>query len=159
MHWKTVPDPNNIGMKLMFGREERVLSYSYSKNPMLPAEKAGVVNLYIWGNRDQKDSKLPHTGWCRIESLSAGKWNWLHPVPIEIPAIGGVEKGKWMAFSGPLKGILVEDERHSLHAYMLTQAASEDYAQYTKHERMPVIAGIWKPTEPPRPVLESEGSK
>lgn len=131
------------------GTEERVLGFSYAKNPVLPAERNGVVTLHPWGNRDRKSSKLPVTGWCRAESLTEGKWNRFKPVPVLIPAVGGIEKGKWMRFTAPLKGVLVEDETKQHHAYMLTQAATPEYAVYTKHERMPVTDGEWTPMEPP----------
>ena len=149
IRWQTVPDPDHLGRTMRIGTEERVLGFSYSKNPVLPAEKDGAVALYPWGNRDKKSKKLLETGWCRVESLEQGKWDRLKPVPMQIPAIGGVEKGKWMAFSGPLKGVLVEDEEKVAHAYMLTQAASPEHATYTNHERMPVLAGDWQPMEAP----------
>ncbi len=150
VHWQSVPDPEHIGQMMRIGTEERVLSFSYSRKPMIPAEKDGVTNLYVWGNRDRKDSKLPHTGWCRAESVDEGKWNWLRPIPILIPAIGGIEKGKWMRFDGGMKGLLVEDEKKFEHVYMLTQPATEDYARYTKHPRMPMLLGGWEPMEAPQ---------
>lgn len=55
-----------------------------------------------------------------------------------------------MAFDTSLKGVLVEDEEHKAHVYMLTQAASKEYALYTTHERMPVLSGTWTPIQAPQ---------
>ena len=63
----------------------------------LPVVHDGQLVIYEWGNRGNKESKLPRTGWCRNESLEAGKWRWLSPEPVEIPADFGLEKGVWVS--------------------------------------------------------------
>ena len=42
----------------------------------LPVIHHGEIEIYEWGNRGNKESRLPRTGWCRQESLEAGKWRW-----------------------------------------------------------------------------------
>jgi len=105
----------------------------------LPVMHHGELEIYEWGNRGNKESKLPRTGWCRQESLEAGKWRWLAPEPVEIAADFGLEKGVWFHINHGLRGILVRDEVDQPHVYMLTQSASHYYQTMTKHERMPLL--------------------
>jgi len=106
---------------------------------LLPVDHDGQISIVEWGNRGNKESRLPKTGWCRMESLEAGKWRWLHPELVTIPADFGLEKGVWFHIEEGVKGVLVEDEDEQPHVYMLTQAASHYYQTMTKHERMPVL--------------------
>src|ERR1700752_1683792 len=62
-----------------------VQSVFWQPRPVLPAIVDGDLQLLDWGNRDE-DLKLPKTGWVRVESLDAGKWNYLRPKEIIIPA-------------------------------------------------------------------------
>ena len=55
-----------------------VESVFWGARPILPAIVDDELKLYDWGNRDD-GLKLPKTGWLRIESLEAGKWNYLRP--------------------------------------------------------------------------------
>jgi hypothetical protein len=105
----------------------------------LPVVHDGQLVIYEWGNRGNKESKLPRTGWCRTESLKAGKWRWLSPEPVEIPADFGLEKGVWFQINQGMQGVLVRDEAQQPHVYMLTQPASHYYQTMTRHERMPVL--------------------
>jgi hypothetical protein len=107
----------------------------------LPAWFGNQLMLYPWGNRDNARSRLPRTGWCRMESLEAGQWRWLRPEPVEIPAALGLEKGVWFQIAEGIRGILVEDEERRPHVYMLTQPASHYYQIMTRHDRMPVLLG------------------
>jgi hypothetical protein len=107
----------------------------------LPVEQDGQLVLMEWGNRGNKESKLPRTGWCRQESLEAGKWRWLHPEPVVIPADYGLEKGVWFLIDEGIRGVVVLDEQERPHVYMLTTAASVYYQNMTRHERMPVLVG------------------
>ena len=107
----------------------------------LPVVHDGQLVIYEWGNRGNKESKLPRTGWCRNESLTAGKWRWLSPEPVEIPADFGLEKGVWFQINQGMRGIVVRDEIQQPHVYMLTQQASHYYQTMTKHERMPILIG------------------
>lgn len=106
---------------------------------MLPVEIDGQTLIMEWGNRGNKESKLPRTGWCRQESLEAGKWRWLKPEPVIIPADFGLEKGVWFTIDQGMRGVVVRDEADQPHVYMLTTEASVYYANMTRHERMPVL--------------------
>ena len=105
----------------------------------LPVIQDGRIVIYEWGNRNNKQCKLPRTGWCRMESLKAGKWRWLSPDPIVIPANFGLEKGVWFQIDEGMEGVVVQDEQERPHVYMLTQQASHYYQTMTRHDRMPVL--------------------
>lgn len=105
----------------------------------LPVEWDGQVVILEWGNRGNKASRLPRTGWCREESLKAGKWRWLEPEPVVIPANFGLEKGVWFLINEGVRGVVVHDEQRRPHVYMLTTHASTHYQNMTRHDRMPVL--------------------
>jgi hypothetical protein len=105
----------------------------------LPVIQDGQMQILEWGNRGNKESKLPRTGWCRTDSLEAGKWRWLSPEPVEIPADFGLEKAVWFQITQGLRGVVVADEAGRPHVYMLTKPASHYYSTMTKHDRMPVL--------------------
>jgi len=107
----------------------------------IPVIDGGEIVIYEWGNRGNKESKLPKTGWCRNESLEAGKWRWLKPERVIIPAEFGLEKSVWFAIEEGMEGILVHDEQEQPHVYMMTQPASHYYQTMTRHGRMPVLIG------------------
>lgn len=111
------------------------------KTPRLPVHLDGQLQLVPWGNRDDKRSRLPRTGWARIESIEEGRWQWLRPIKVAIPASYGLEKGVWYAIFEGMEGVLVYDEQKRPHVYMLTQPASHYYQVMTRHERMPILIG------------------
>jgi hypothetical protein len=111
-----------------------------TKTVLLPIIHDGQLVIREWGNRNGK-GKLPKTGWCQQESLAAGKWRWLSPELVEIPANFGLEKGIWFEVTEGMKGVLVRDESRHEHVYMLTEAASHYYEVMTRHNRMPVLIG------------------
>lgn len=123
------------------GSPEEIQFHFRAKVPLLPVQIGNQFDICLWGNRDDKKSRLPHTGWCRIESLQEGKWKYLKPIEIEIPCSYGLEKGVWFQITEGMKGILVKDEEDRPHVYMLTQPASHYYEVMTRHERMPIFIG------------------
>lgn len=114
-----------------------VQSVYWQPRPVLPAIVDNELRLFDWGNRDE-NLKLPKTGWVRAESLEAGKWDYLRPKEIVIPAFQGVEKKVWFTIDHGIRGYLVrrgEEQR----IYMLTHAPTEAYLALTGHDRMPVL--------------------
>jgi hypothetical protein len=107
--------------------------------PQLPVIHEGRLLIVSWGNRDDKASRLPRTGWCRSDSLAEGQWGWLHPEPVVIPACLGWEKGVWYQITEGIRGVLVRDEQGRPHAYMLTKHATHYYEIMTRHNWMPVL--------------------
>jgi putative SOS response-associated peptidase YedK len=109
-----------------------------TKRVIIPAIVDGELGIYEWGDRNGK-AKLPKTGWCQKESLEAGKWRWLNPEPVDIPANFGLEKGIWFQIEQGIRGILVRDENEQPHVYMLTERSSHYFEVMTRHDRMPVL--------------------
>lgn len=109
--------------------------------PELPVVHDGQMRIYQWGNRGGRTPKLPKTGWCRRESLEAGKWRWLAPQRVVIPAQFGLEKGVWFSITEGIEGIVVLNPGETPHVYMLTTEATVYYRNMTRHDRMPVLVG------------------
>ena len=109
----------------------------WQHRPILPAIVDGEVHVFDWGNRDDA-LKLPKTGWVRVESMSDGKWNYLKPKPVIIPAFQGVEKRIWFGIEHGIQGYLVRrgDEQR---VYMLTIPPTPEYQELTGHDRMPAL--------------------
>jgi hypothetical protein len=109
----------------------------WQARPVLPAMIGAELRVFDWGNRDE-GLKLPKTGWVRAESLAAGKWSYLRPQEVLIPARQGVEKKVWFGIDHGIRGFLVrrgEVER----VYMLTVPPSPEYQALTGHDRMPAL--------------------
>lgn len=122
--------------------EEIVFDFADRQNaPQLPVIHKGQMRILPWGNRGGRTPKLPKTGWCRKESLEAGKWRWLAPEKVIIPAQLGQDKGIWFSITEGIEGIVVLDEGGRPHVYMVTQGASTYFSNMTKHDRMPVLVG------------------
>jgi hypothetical protein len=114
----------------------RVESFFWQKNATLPVKNKVGVQLVLWGNKDES-VKLTKTGWAKEESLKIGKWNYLHPEVVDIPADSGYEKKTWFDFRNGTKGIVVKngnDER----VYMITREAGKEYKKETGHDREPL---------------------
>jgi hypothetical protein len=110
-------------------------------HPALPVWRHSQLFILPWGNRSPT-SRLPRTGWCRLEDLESGLWQHLQPEPVEIPAVLGQEKSVWFLIpEGGLRGIIVHDERKQPHIYMITQPASHYYEVMTRNNRMPLFVG------------------
>ncbi len=109
----------------------------WQPHPVLPALVEGHMRLFDWGNRDEA-LKLPRTGWVRMESLEAGKWNYLHPLEVLIPAFQGVEKKVWFGIDHGIRGYLVRRDGIE-RIYMLTVPPTPEYRTLTSHDRMPAL--------------------
>jgi hypothetical protein len=124
--------------QLAQARESGIVeSVFWQPRPVLPALVDGDLRLFDWGNRDEA-LKLPKTGWVRVESLQAGKWNYLRPREVVIPAFQGVEKKVWFGIEHGIRGYLVHrgDEQR---VYMLTLPPTPEYRALTGHDRMPAL--------------------
>jgi hypothetical protein len=126
------------GQQLDQAREAGIVtSVFWQARPVLPALLDGNLRLFDWGNRDES-LKLPKTGWVRAESLEAGKWNYLRPREIVIPAFQGVEKKVWFGIDHGIRGFLVR--RGDIERiYMLTLPPTPEYHALTGHDRMPAL--------------------
>ncbi len=124
------------------GAEKEIRFQFRDKKALLPVWYGGQLGIFEWGNRDNKLSRLYHTGWCKKESLEEGKWNWMHPELVDIPASFICEKGVWLQVTQGIKGVLVHDEQRKPHVYVLTEPASHYFQVATRHDRMPVMIGV-----------------
>lgn len=113
---------------------EIVFAY-WDKRPLLPVRQGKTLRFIDWGNRDP-NLPLPQTGWARLESLLAKKWDRLKPKVVLIPAQRGCEKKVWFELDKDIKAVLVMHEGVE-RVYMITEAASAEYESLTRHERMP----------------------
>ncbi|OGQ23540.1 MAG: hypothetical protein A3C46_02285 [Deltaproteobacteria bacterium RIFCSPHIGHO2_02_FULL_44_16] len=118
-----------------FERNGEIVFAYWDKRPMLPIRKGKEICFIDWGNRDEKLS-LPKTGWARLESLLAKKWDKLKPKVVLIPAKRGCEKKVWFDLDKDIKAVLVQKDGME-RVYMITEAATSEYKKLTKHERMP----------------------
>jgi hypothetical protein len=114
-----------------------VTSVFWQGRPILPALVDDELRLFDWGNRDE-GLKLPKTGWVRIESLEAGKWRYLQPREVVIPAFQGVEKKVWFGIDQGIRGFLVRRDGQE-RVYMLTLPPTPEYRALTGHDRMPAL--------------------
>lgn len=118
-------------------KAEELLFFFWQKNPCAPIEENGEINLYEWGNRNNKQLKMPQTGWCRKESLMSGRWDWLNPKIVHAPIHKGFEKKKWFLTPNGIDAVLVEKDGIR-RIYILTEPSSSFFHHLTGHDRMPV---------------------
>ena len=115
----------------------QVQSVYWQPRPVLPVLIGDDLRLLDWGNRDDA-LKLPKTGWVRVESLEAGKWNYLRPREVVIPAFQGVEKKVWFGIEHGIRGYVVRRDGAE-RVYMLTLPPTPEYRALTGHDRMPAL--------------------
>lgn len=118
-------------------REDEVRSYFAKKNAYLPVLLNGQNQLIRWGSKE--NIKIPRTGFCKIESFKAGKWQWLHPTPATIIASSALVNGIWFQVKQGIQGLIVESQYGTRHCYILTQPSTHYFRTMTGSERMPVL--------------------
>jgi hypothetical protein len=130
--------PNETLVKFAAIRTGDEIRMNFRKSDaLLPVLHHGDNKLMEWGNK--KSRGLPRTGFCKLESLEAGKWKWLNPEPVRILASSGRSNGVWFQVRQGIRGILVHDEDERAHCYMLTQPATHYFKIMTGSDRMPVL--------------------
>jgi hypothetical protein len=120
---------------------DREIRFMYrDPKPVLPVWDGDRLTVLPWGNQDP-ESRLPRTGWVRVEDLKAGLWRELAPEPVEVPATFGYAKGVWFQIRQGVRGVVMGDERSLAHVYMLIEPASHYFAVMTRADVMPVLIG------------------
>lgn len=122
---------------------------SFFPNPraQLPLlRRDGGIELIGWGRRKGQEGDLPITGWARLDSIYAGKWDKYFPKPVRIPVLRFMEKNyenvsKWYDLipSQCLQGLFIQ-HNNERRVYVVTvepEMAERDY-----HERMPRIISM-----------------
>lgn len=105
---------------------------------LVPAWHEGQLSVFVWGNHNRR-SKLPVTGWVRLEDMEAGRWAELQPELVDIPACFGLDKGVWFQIREGIRGVLARDEQGQAHVFVLTEPATHYYHVMTRNDRMPVF--------------------
>lgn len=125
------------------GREQTV--YFPQPNAMLPVRRRdGSVSLVTWGRREGEEGRLPQTGWARLDSLKAGKWDRFFPKPVLIVVDQYMEKDKqgkshWFTniTGNYIQGCLVrEGDEQRVYVVTITPTIPEILAI---HDRFPKI--------------------
>ncbi len=108
---------------------------------LLPVWWEGKLQVLRWGNRDRSDRKLPSTGWTWQESVEAGKWSGVAPVPVEVPARYALMNGVWYKVKRGLRGLAVFTPAEEPVVYLLCEPSTRYYRVMTRAEWMPVLVG------------------
>ncbi|MDZ4263863.1 MAG: hypothetical protein U1B30_16235 [Pseudomonadota bacterium] len=73
--------------------EQDVRVYFPNPKARLPVrQKTGEIVLLPWGRRQDQKSKLPLSGWARLDSIYAGRWNRWFPKSVKLPIKSFMEK-------------------------------------------------------------------
>jgi hypothetical protein len=131
------------GVHFLYG-EDFLRMYFPNPKAMLPAiKKDGTLELIPWGRRQTQEGKLPITGWAKIESIYAGKWERYFPKPVKIPVLSFMEKdfegnSRWYDLQkGQFIQGLVAREGNEKRIYVVTLEPELEDAQI--HSRWPRV--------------------
>lgn len=138
---KNIPEPElrkyySPELIKRFETTDRIESFFWRSDAVLPVKSETGVELMAWGNKD-KQLKLPLTGWAKAESLKAHKWDYLKPEIVDLPVDLGYEKKTWFDLPKGIKGIVVKKGKIE-RVYMITKEADENYQKQTGHNREPI---------------------
>jgi hypothetical protein len=121
------------------GGEWEIQFHFSDRAPRLPVYRDGRLQIVRWGNGRGQSRFLPRTGWTWLETVRQGGWRHCRPLPVDIPATLGYERGVWYSVRQGMRGVLVPDERGLAVCYMLCEPASHYYRIMTGSTRMPVL--------------------
>jgi hypothetical protein len=121
---------------------EREVRFDWRSRPaLLPVWWEGKLQVLKWGNRDRGERRLPPTGWTWQESVQAGKWVGVEPVPVEVPAGYAYANGVWFKVKRGLRGLVVLTPAGEPVVYLLCEKSTRYYSVMTRAEWMPVLIG------------------
>jgi hypothetical protein len=121
---------------------EREVRFDWRNRPaLLPVWWEAKLQVLRWGNRDRSDRKLPPTGWTWQESVEAGKWVGVRPVPVEVPARYAFMNGVWYKVTRGVRGLAVVTPSQEPVVYLLCEPSTRYYRVMTRAEWMPVLIG------------------
>ncbi len=121
------------------GGEREIRFLFRDRRPRLPIWRDGRIQVVRWGNARGESRFLPRTGWTWLSTIQEGYWRNLGPIPVDIPATLGLERGVWFRIRQGVRGLLVPDERGNAVVYMICEPASHYYQVMTRSNRMPVL--------------------
>ena len=74
---------------------EREVRFLYrDRRPRLPIWRDGRLQIVRWGNGRGESRFLPRTGWTWLSTVQEGYWRSLDPIPVDIPATLGLDRGR-----------------------------------------------------------------
>jgi hypothetical protein len=123
------------------GGEREVWFLYRSAERYLPVWYEGRLELARWGCRRGESRVLPCTGWTWRSTVEDGGWNGSEPIPVDIPATMGLDRGIWYRIRQGIRGLLVHDEQERPIVYMICEPASHYYRIMTRSRWMPVLIG------------------
>ncbi|MDX2038914.1 MAG: hypothetical protein SFX72_19870 [Isosphaeraceae bacterium] len=121
------------------GGEPELQFHYRDRNPRLPVQRDGRLQIVRWGNGRGQSRSLPRTGWTWLETVESGGWQEIGGLPVEIPATLVWDRGVWYAVRQGVRGLLVPDERGAAVVYVICEPASSYYRVMTRSNRMPVL--------------------
>lgn len=104
-----------------------------------------ATRTFTWGRREKEAGHLPVTGWARLDSIKAGKWDQYHPILVKIRVDQLMEKDSqgnrhWFGMNPGtfIQGALVswDDEQR---VYVVTVIPEGELARI--HDRWPRVVG------------------
>ncbi|MBD3330053.1 hypothetical protein GF354_00820 [Candidatus Peregrinibacteria bacterium] len=108
----------------------------YAAKPVLPIFYRGKNIFVEWGNK--RDMRLPRTGFCRMDSLKAGKWRWFEPEKVKVVASFAMVNGVWFQVREGISAILVSGFGKK-KCFILTEPSTRYFKIMTGSLRMPVM--------------------
>jgi hypothetical protein len=115
------------------GQSHRV--YFPYPDAQLPVRKRdGSIELVGWGRRKEQPGQLPPSGWARLESVLAHKWDRWNPQPVKIIVDRFMEKDQsknshWFNLQQDefIQGLLAtRDEEQRLYVVTIEPPADRD---------------------------------
>lgn len=132
------------GVKFKMDGQEKAI-YFPQPNAVLPVKRHdGTVSLVTWGRRKEEEGRLPKTGWARLDSINAGKWDQYHPKAVKIPVDQFMEKdeeGKshWYQVTAGqyIQGLLARDgAKYRVYVVTITPTLPEFMAIHDRWPRL-----------------------
>jgi hypothetical protein len=121
------------------GGEQEIRFLFRDRRPRLPIWRDGRLLVVRWGNARGESRFLPRTGWTWLSTIREGYWRNLEPIPVDIPARIGLERGICFRIRQGIPGLPVPNERGNAVVYMICESASHYYQVMTRSNRMPVL--------------------
>src|SRR5947209_13434288 len=86
------------------GGELEVQFLYRDRRARLPVWRDGRLQIVRWGNARGESRYLPRTGWTWRETVESGGWRGFEPVPVDIPASLGLDRGVWYRVRQGMRG-------------------------------------------------------
>lgn len=109
------------------------------KAACLPVLHHGEIEIYEWGNRQNRVRRLPANGLCSIETIGKGLWRECNPEKVTVVANFALVNGVWFPVEHGIESLLVRDMANRPHVYLLTDQSTHYFKIMTGSNRSPVL--------------------